>query len=281
MAADPVAGWIEALIARHTGTLKRSEFLRAVRALSARYVERRLELPRRPPADSPGKRAAFSAFFAPLHFFTVHAIVRALGAAPQSASHIVDLGCGTGVASAGWALACDSPPAITGVDRQTWALAEAAWNWRMLGLAARARREDLVRTVESFTRGHLTPDASFVAAWSLNELEADDRAAMLPLLLALSDRGCAVLVVEPLARAAVPWWDEWVEAWQVRGGQAAEWKLDTALPPVLAALSDEAGFRRDTLGARTLWISKCSSETPMLRSEHGARRAGAQRRRTR
>jgi hypothetical protein len=185
------------------------------------------------------------------------------------------------VASAGWALACDNLPAITGVDRQGWALTEAAWNWRTLGLAARARREDLVRSVETYTRGRSTPEASFIAAWSLNELDDDDRAAMLPLLLALSDRGRPVLVVEPLSRSAVPWWDEWVEAWRARGGHAAEWKLDATLPSALAALSDEAGFRRDTLGARSLWISKFPSVTPMLRSEHGARRTRANRRRTR
>ena len=57
MLADPVHDWLGALVARHTSTLSRAEFLKAVRALSARYVERRQELPRRSPVDSAGKRA--------------------------------------------------------------------------------------------------------------------------------------------------------------------------------------------------------------------------------
>ena len=124
----------------------------------------------------------------------------------------------------------------------------------MLGYSGRSRRTDLVRAAETLARRTVDAGTSVVAAWSVNELEADARAALLPALLALGDRGCRVLVVEPLSRAAVPWWDEWVGAWERRGGQSAEWKLDTALPAALAALSDEAGFRRDTLGARTLWI---------------------------
>jgi hypothetical protein len=252
MSADALSAWLDALIARHTSTLTRSEFLKAVRALSARYVERRSELPRRLPADSPGKRAAFAAFFAPLHLITVREIVRALR--PPDTTHIVDLGCGTGTASAGWALAGDRSPAILGIDRQPWALDEAVWNWRSLGLVGRKRRADMVRSTESFARESLDAGTSLVAAWSANELDPDARAALLRALLALSDRGCRVLVIEPLARSAVPWWNDWTRAWQTRGGQAAEWKLETALPTALAALSDEAGFRRETLGARTLWI---------------------------
>jgi hypothetical protein len=253
MPADALSAWLEALIARHTSTLTRSEFLKAVRALSARYVERRQELPRRLPADSPGKRAAFAAFFAPLHLITVREIVRAIRP-PDTTTQIVDLGCGTGVASAGWALADVRPPAIIGIDRLPWALDEAAWNWRILGLVGRTRRADMVRTAEVLARDGVDAGTSLVAAWSVNELDANARAALLRALLALSDRGCRVLVIEPLARTAVPWWNEWTRAWQTRGGQAVEWKLDTALPAALAALSDEAGFRRETLGARTLWV---------------------------
>jgi SAM-dependent methyltransferase len=254
MPADVLSAWVEALIARHTSTLERSEFLKAVRALSARYVERRSELARRSPADSQGKRAAFSAFFAPLHLITTREIVRALRPPPDTGARIVDLGCGTGAASAGWALAGDRPPAIIGVDRQPWALDEAAWNWRMLGLVGRTRRADAVRTVEVLARHRVDAGMSLVAAWSVNELDAHARAAMLRSLLTLADRGCRVLVIEPLARTAVPWWNEWTRAWRMRGGQDAEWKLEASLPTALAVLSDEAGFRRETLGARTLWV---------------------------
>lgn len=253
MPADSLDAWLEALIARHTSTLTRSEFLKAVRALSARYVERRSELARRPPADSPGKRAAFAAFFAPLHLLTAREIARALGPSP-AATRIVDLGCGTGVASAGWALASERRPAIVGVDRQAWALTEAAWNWRILGLAGRSQRDDLNHAAQLLAERAVGVETLVVAGWSVNELDADARRALLPVLLALADRGCSVLVIEPLARAAVPWWDEWARTSRTRGGQAHEWKFDATLPPALAALSTEAGFRRETLGARTLWI---------------------------
>ena len=52
-----------------------------------------------------GKRAAFALFYAPLHFMAVTAVVQALGADAPPPASIVDLGCGTGVAGAAWALA--------------------------------------------------------------------------------------------------------------------------------------------------------------------------------
>jgi hypothetical protein len=56
-----------------------------------------------------------------------------------------------------------------------------------------------------------------------------------------------------LARDATPWWDDWAAAWIQRGGHAGEWKIADALPPLIERLSEAAGFRRHTLGARTLW----------------------------
>jgi hypothetical protein len=56
--------------------------------------------------DSAGKRAAFAAFYAPLHFLTMRAIVQELVVADSTpVTHIdtiVDLGCGTGVAGGRW-----------------------------------------------------------------------------------------------------------------------------------------------------------------------------------
>ena len=254
MPVDPVHGWLDALVARHTTSLSRPEFLKAVRALSARYVERRSELPRRSPVDSAGKRAAFAAFFAPLHLLTTREVVRALGAAEGHVPQILDLGCGTGAASSGWALTCDRPPDILGIDRQAWALDEALWSWRSLGLRGRTRRADFVRSAIDLARRPASArNASVLAAWSINELDDPSRRALLPALLTLADVGYRVLVIEPLARTAVPWWTRWAETWQQHGGHAAEWKFEQALPPLLAELSDAAGFRRDSLGARTLW----------------------------
>jgi hypothetical protein len=76
------ADWIDTLQTRHRAALTSSEFLKAVRALSARYVERRSTLRDRSPLDSAGKRAAFAAFYAPLHFLTAREIVRAIARGP-------------------------------------------------------------------------------------------------------------------------------------------------------------------------------------------------------
>jgi hypothetical protein len=255
-AADAVVeAWLAALIERHTSNLSRPEFLKAVRALSVRYVERRAALADRTPTDSPGKRAAFAGFFAAVHFITVRAVVGAVGAAVAPLDQLVDLGCGTGVAGAAWALACRRRPPLVGVDRQRWALQEAEWNWRMLGLRGRTRVADFVTTAEAMAKDRRTPGRTgLVLAWSVNELDAGRRQRLLAAVHTLASRHVAVLVIEPIARAATPWWGDWWRAVTAGGGQAAEWRFDVALPGSLAALDEAAGFRRDGLAVRTLWL---------------------------
>ncbi len=137
--------FIAALQERHAAPLRRPEFLKAIRALSARYVERRAELSDRSPLDSAGKRAAFAAYYAPLHFVITTEVLRAIGADRHPLDRIVDLGCGTGVAGAAWARALGKRPKIQGVDKSGWAVDEANWTYRTLGLSGRATRGDLVR----------------------------------------------------------------------------------------------------------------------------------------
>ena len=67
-------------------SLSRVEFLRAARALSARYVETRRTLPDRSPLDSAGKRAAFALLFGPIHFAAVAGVVDALDNCPARAN---------------------------------------------------------------------------------------------------------------------------------------------------------------------------------------------------
>ncbi len=93
-----------------------------------------------------------------------------------------------------------------------------------------------------------------VAAWSANELPPADWLRLRDALLALHARGASVLIVEPLARSAAPWWGEWVETVSRAGGAGAEWRLDVDLPGELAALDRDAGFRREGLTARTFWL---------------------------
>jgi hypothetical protein len=257
MPDQTVEPWLAALEARHMQALSRAEFLKAIRALSARYVEQRIQLPHRSPLDSAGKRAAFAAFFAPLHYFTARDLLRALGAARRPIDTIVDLGCGTGVAGAAWAGALDRSPHVEGVDRQGWAVDEANWTWRALGVRGRARRGDLVTAAQALvdreardTRKRL----GVVLGWSVNELETPERRRLQPLLLELARRGSAVLIIEPLARRVTPWWDDWAAAFTSVGGRAHEWKLDLALPARLSDLDAAAGFQREGLAARTISV---------------------------
>lgn len=250
---DPrIAAWIDAAITRHTAALTRPELLKAIRALSARYVERRADLPRRSALDSAGKRAAFAAFYAPLHFLTTRQVVGALGADRHRPASLLDLGCGTGAASAAWALAGGAATRITGIDRDAWALDEARWTWRTLGLRGRTRRGDVVAALPRAARG---ADA-VVIGWSLNELARDDRARVLEALLGAGPDGTALLVVEPIARAASPWWDDWASAVVAAGGRADEWSFAGDLPPALARLDEDAGFDRDRLKARSLFRAR-------------------------
>jgi hypothetical protein len=254
MPSDVVLPWIDALVARHTASLTTQELTRAVRALSARYVERRGELPGRSALDSAGKRAAFGCYYAPLHLLTTAHIVDVLGAAPPGLRQILDLGCGTGVAGAAWALACLTPPAVHGVETSAWALGEARWNWRQLGLRGRAIRGDMVTMAREWARRPALAGLGVVAAWSVNELDDGRRDALLAALIDLHARGASVLVVEPIAKAATPWWPRWTAAFDRAGGRADEWMFPVDLPPALIRIADAAGLGHAALKAKGLWV---------------------------
>jgi len=229
--------------------MTRSEFLKAIRALSARYVERHGSLPDRSPLDSAGKRAAFAGFYAPLHFVTAQHVMAAIGA-PPGVDTLIDAGCGTGVAGAAWALASSARPAITGIDLNSWVLDDARANWRALDLDGRAVRGDFVERIEQLgAKSDRRPPAStgVVFGWSVNELDAPTRKRAQAAVQNLASRGVRILVLEPISRSLVPWWNEWASA-----GRASEWRFADALPPFLAELSDEAGFSRDELTVRSL-----------------------------
>jgi methylase of polypeptide subunit release factors len=101
MRQDDFVHWFEALEKRHLSELKFAEVRRAVQALSSAYIDRRANSA----LNGAGKRAAFALFFGPLHFLLVREIVRSLGASSvRKETGILDLGCGTGVAGAAWAL---------------------------------------------------------------------------------------------------------------------------------------------------------------------------------
>lgn len=252
--------WLDALTARHAGTMTRSEFLKAVRALSARYVERRGSLPDRSPLDSAGKRAAFAGFYAPLHFLTTRAIVAALGPGPAAVDSIVDLGCGTGVCGAALAVTAGPAASVTGIDLNHWALDETQRNWRELEVRGRTKRANMV--AELTTLAQCASDArrtrrqtALIFGWSLNELDAVNREHALGSIAEMAANGTRVLVIEPVAGRLVPWFTEWSARCQQSGARVNQWRFEEPLPAALAELDREAGFNRDGLTARSVALN--------------------------
>jgi SAM-dependent methyltransferase len=246
--------WVAALEARHLADLRVPEVTRALRALSAAYVERRRQ-PSTPAGgrhvrgalDSAGKRAAFALFYAPLHFIAVTEVVRAQAPtyAPQS---ILDLGCGTGAAGAAWALASPTAPSVIGIDRHPWAVDEANWSYQQLGIHGRARQGDVTKAL-AIRRGH-----SVVAAYLLNELPDDSRARVEDQLIDTATHGGRVLVIEPIARAIAPWWDDLAARFAAVGGRSDQWRLPIDLPPLLQKFDKAAGLDHRELTFRSLFI---------------------------
>ena len=244
---ERVNHWLSALEERHLASLTPSEVARALRALSSCYVERRSRLADGGALGSAGKRAAFSLFYAPLHLLTVRRIVQALGIAADRVKTIDDLGCGTGAAGAAWALESQRAR-VSGIDRNPWAVAEANWTYRQLGIEGRAAQRDVSRT-----RLRATPHTGIVAGYVVNELSEAARGALLEQLLDAHGRGAAVLVVEPIARGVTPWWPGWAHAFDQAGGRAEEWRFPAELPPRQRDLARAAGLRPQEFTARTLF----------------------------
>jgi len=243
------ANWISALEARHLRDLTFQEVSRALRALSSAYVERRHALARGAALTGAGKRAAFALFYGPLHFLLVQHIVRSLPDATTSPETLIDLGCGTGASGAAWASACTMPPRVIGIDQHPWAVSEASRTYRDFELDGRARRDDVASA-----KLPKSP-VSIVAAFAINELSDEARAAMLPRLIDRSARGDRVLVVEPLAGFVAPWWKRWQTACESAGGRADEWRVRTELPAIVAKLDRAAGLDHREITGRSLWLA--------------------------
>jgi Methyltransferase domain len=263
---DPLTtAWLEALERRHLANLTTSEVARALRALSSCYVERRGKLSEGGALASAGKRAAFALFYGPLHFLVVRRILQSLSEARAGLSTIVDLGCGTGAAGAAWALEAGATT-IRGFDRHPWAVDEANQTYRQLRLDGRAQQRDIasigagigagIGTASGQSRDALriTPQSGLIAAYAANELAAPGREALLSWLLAARERGARVLVVEPIARRSLPWWDDWAAAFEPSGGRADEWRFPAELPATQRGLAKAAGLDPRELTARSLFL---------------------------
>src|SRR5262249_38854035 len=152
----------EDLERRHLAELTFPEVSRALRALSATYVERRQKIGEGAALSGAGKRAAFALFYGPLHFLLVGHVVRQLPGAVAGVTAVWGLGCGTGASGAAWAAACERTPRIVGIDRHPWALDEASATYRAFGLSATSRRGDVATLTMPVERG------AILAAFAVN-----------------------------------------------------------------------------------------------------------------
>ena len=239
--------WVQLLEARHLADLRMQEVTRALRALSARYVSRQGDDVQRS-LDSRGKRAAFALFYAPMHFLVTDHIVRALGAYQPPLSTILDIGCGTGAAGAAWSLAAGGSPAVVGIDRHPWAIEEARWTYRALGIDGRARQGDVARMPP------LREGNAILAAYVFNELSEPTRRLVEERLADAAGRGARLLIIEPISRSVSPWWDATASRLASLSGRADEWRFPAALPPLLRLLDSAAGLDHRELSARSIFF---------------------------
>lgn len=240
---DPFENWIDKLFDRWLGELTHREIARALKALTQDYVQRRQRLRGKALAGR-GKQAAFALYYAPRHFLIVREVLNALAA--SGAATIIDLGCGSGVAGAAWAL--HGGGNVVGVELDPDVLREAAFTFRDLGV-----RGGCVRCHIAKYRWP-KPPVGVVAAFTVNELDEGDRERLWRELEKQHSGGSQVLIIEPLSTRISPWWQAWAERVVALGGRADEWHFDVELPERVHLLGKSAGLNPEKLGARTLWL---------------------------
>jgi hypothetical protein len=247
MSDSSFTDWLAALEKRHLANLRPSEVSRALRSLSSYYVERRSKLAEGAALNTAGKRAAFALFYGPLHFLVTREVIMSIERA-RYVAQILDLGCGTGAAGAAWALA-SGRCTINGIDKHPWAVDEANWTYRQLGLTGYAGQASVARAPIRGRKGH-----GILAAYSINELDDETRASLISRLIDAKESGSRVLVIEPIAKRALTWWSEWEERFVAAGGRSDEWRFRTDLPERPRLLGKGAGLDPRELTARSLWM---------------------------
>jgi hypothetical protein len=136
-----------------------------------------------------------------------------------------------------------------GIDLHPWAVSEARWTYHHFGFRGLVRRAHVLRFP--------TPRQgdAVIASYVLNELSEDTRAALERNLLTGAQRGARILVLEPIARAITPWWDQTARRFVEAGGRTDEWRLPAELPSSLRMLGRAAGLRLRELTMRSLYCS--------------------------
>lgn len=247
--------WIADAEARHLRDMTPTEVGRALRALSSTYVERRARLSGRGAFDTAGKRAAYALYYAPRRYQTLTHVLAALPAATGPLT-IVDVGCGTGAAGAAWAVHAGPGASLLAYDSHPWAIDETRATLQAFGLKGDVKRGAIGgdRGIRPWADGRGAQARALVLSYMVNELSDDDRADLLPALLAAASRGAHVLIVEPLSRKTSPWWSRWADAVVAAGGRADEWRVTLDLAPITARLGHAAGLDAAGATARTLYL---------------------------
>jgi hypothetical protein len=245
--ADLAERYLQALADRHLKDLKFSEITRALRALSAGYVEKREEGGLARALDGRGKRAAFGLYYGATHFLATSALVRDLDLGfREGRPAILDLGCGTGVCGAAWALGSTTPVRLIGADRSSFALHEARWTYQTLRLKGETS-QSISEVLESIRR----PEG-VVIGWTLNELDDEKRELIASRLQPWLSKGTRLLVIEPVSKRVAPWWEEWAARFPKDSCTTLEKRLRLDLPPKISLLAKSAGLGTDAMVVKVL-----------------------------
>jgi SAM-dependent methyltransferase len=245
---DAFDAWLEAATLRNGDDLAFREIRKGAQALSWLYVERRgeVDLASRT-IDGRGKRAALTTYYAPLHCLTAHHALATVGAERFGATpRLFDLGAGTGASGAAIARALDAGD-VTAIDRSGFALKEARATYAAFGVLARTSRGRIPDVLPRVEAGDV-----WVLGWSANELDAAARDALLDRIVRAIGFGGRLVLLEPLAGAAVPWWRTWRETLTPLGVEEHECKVPVALPEWIARLDKATGLDHRVLGARMM-----------------------------
>lgn len=246
---DTFDHWIEGTLARFLPPLTFTELRKGVQALSMLYVERRDagKLAERA-VEGTGKRAALATYYAALHFLTTHHALEMVGDTVVAGTRkVVDLGCGTGAAGAALGVRLAPGAEVIGIDRMGWPLEEAERTYLAFGLRGKTRRSALPAGIPRTGSG-----SALVLGWMIGELDEESRVGLLRAVSAAAKRGTKILVLEPLAKAINPWWEEWVAALAPLGIGNDLIRVSIDRPPFIRDMDKAARLDHQVIGARVL-----------------------------